>query len=241
MIGVSETPPVTGSSTITNSRWKSDSTCFEVQIHFFSVFVNDLVELKSQRFPFLNKVLQKKAHTMELVAEAAKMKKGNQELRKGKLCLPFKVFQELNYWTYTSEIFPTVGRLPSAFGGMFPHLVSLLLWGNQLTGPLPSSISNCTRLTNLQMNKNSFSGKLTIDFSKLKDIYFITIGYSNFGSKEADEMKFVDSLKNCTALQILDLSYCNFVGVLPGSIGNLSSQLSYLSLEENQMEAFQFQ
>ncbi|KAL8224620.1 hypothetical protein R6Q59_000439 [Mikania micrantha] len=127
------------------------------------------------------------------------------------------------------------GRLPSAFGGMFPHLVSLLLWGNQLTGPLPSSISNCTRLTNLQMNKNSFRGKLTIDFSKLKYIYFITIGYSNFGSKEADEMKFVDSLKNCTALQILDLSYCNFVGVIPGSIGNLSSQLNYLSLEENQL------
>ncbi|KAM0068540.1 putative protein kinase RLK-Pelle-LRR-XII-1 family [Helianthus debilis subsp. tardiflorus] len=118
---------------------------------------------------------------------------------------------------------------------MLPQLVSLYLWGNQLTGPLPPTISNCSRLSDLQMNKNKFSGKLMIDFSKLRDIYFITIGSNNFGSKEIDEMKFINSLENCTKLKYLDISDCNFQGVLPSSIGNLSDQLSYLSLELNQL------
>ncbi|KAF5799398.1 putative protein kinase RLK-Pelle-LRR-XII-1 family [Helianthus annuus] len=127
------------------------------------------------------------------------------------------------------------GSLPLALGTMLPQLVSLYLWGNQLTGPLPPTISNCSRLSDLQMNKNKFRGKLTIDFSKLRDIYFITIGSNNFGSKEIDEMKFINSLENCTKLKYLDISDCNFQGVLPSSIGNLSDQLSYLSLELNQL------
>ncbi|KAI3705408.1 hypothetical protein L1987_75645 [Smallanthus sonchifolius] len=127
------------------------------------------------------------------------------------------------------------GSLPLAVGAMFPHLVSLLLWHNKLTGPLPPSISNCSRLTNLQMNQNNFSGKLRIDFSKLKDIYFISIGSNNFGSKELDELKFISSMKNCTELEIVDLSDSNFQGVLPRSIGNLSNKLHYLSLEQNQL------
>ncbi|MFS7956949.1 putative non-specific serine/threonine protein kinase [Helianthus anomalus] len=105
------------------------------------------------------------------------------------------------------------GSLPLALGTMLPQLVSLYLWGNQLTGPLPPTISNCSRLSDLQMNKNKFRGKLTIDFSKLRDIYFITIGSNNFGSKEIDEMKFINSLENCTKLTYLDISDCNFQGV----------------------------
>ncbi|KAI7736772.1 hypothetical protein M8C21_016419, partial [Ambrosia artemisiifolia] len=116
------------------------------------------------------------------------------------------------------------GNLPLALGSMLPNLVSLFLWGNQLTGPLPPSISNCSRLSNLQMNKNKFSGKLAIDFSKLRDIYFITIGSNNFGSKEVDEMKFVNSLENCTKIKYLDISDCNFQGVLP------------ISIEQNQLQ-----
>ncbi|KAI3809458.1 hypothetical protein L1987_25434 [Smallanthus sonchifolius] len=127
------------------------------------------------------------------------------------------------------------GSLPLAFGAMFPHLVSLLLWHNQLTGPLPPSISNCSRLRDLQMNQNNFSGKLTIDFSKIKDMYFISIGSNNFGSKEVDDLKFISSMKNCTELEIVDLSDSNFQGVLPRSIGNLSNKVHYLSLEQNQL------
>ncbi|KAI3809455.1 hypothetical protein L1987_25430 [Smallanthus sonchifolius] len=127
------------------------------------------------------------------------------------------------------------GSLPTAIGTMLPNLVLVQLWGNQLTGPLPPSISNCSRLLGLELLENNFSGKLTIDFAKLRDISFLSLGSNTFGSKEADAMKFIDTLKNCTKLEILDLGYCAFKGLLPRSIGNLSNQLQHLHLGENQL------
>ncbi|KAD5961713.1 hypothetical protein E3N88_13186 [Mikania micrantha] len=127
------------------------------------------------------------------------------------------------------------GSLHTTIGRMFPYLAFLQLWGNQLTGPLPSSVSNCSRLIHFEVFENKFSGKLTIDFSKLRDIYYINLRDNLFGSNEPDEMKFIDSLKNCTGLLRLELGNCNFQGVIPWSIGNLSSQLNYLRLYGNHL------
>ncbi|KAL7611581.1 hypothetical protein Lser_V15G08891 [Lactuca serriola] len=125
------------------------------------------------------------------------------------------------------------GSLPSAMGEMLPRLEFLQLRNNQLTGPLPPSISNCSKLRFLEVNYNNFSGKLKIDFTKLKDIYFISLGDNIYGSGEVDDMKFIDTLKNCSRLKILSLNNCKFQGVLPTSIGNLSDQISILALDRN--------
>ncbi|XP_042755727.1 receptor kinase-like protein Xa21 [Lactuca sativa] len=115
---------------------------------------------------------------------------------------------------------------------MLPYLVYLQLWGNQLSGPLPPSISNCSKLEHLEVTANYFSGKL-IDFAKLKDIYQISLGVNTFGFGETDDMKFIDTLKNCSRLDVLLLDDCRFQGALPTSIGNLSDQLSFLHLGRN--------
>ncbi|PWA58814.1 leucine-rich repeat protein [Artemisia annua] len=128
------------------------------------------------------------------------------------------------------------GSLPLEIGNQLPNLVWLQLRNNELTGVLPPSISNCSKLRILETFDNNFSGKLTIDFSKLRDITYILLAKGNFhGRGEADDMRFIDSLKNCTKLVALDLGECNFIGVLPISIGNLSDQLSKLSLRDNQL------
>ncbi|GJW67608.1 leucine-rich repeat protein [Tanacetum coccineum] len=128
------------------------------------------------------------------------------------------------------------GSLPLGIGNELPNLEWLQLWGNELTGVLPPSISNCSKLGYLEMSENNFSGKLTIDFSKLRDIYIIRLQHNNFhGRGKADDMSFMDSLKNCTRLKELVLVNCNLIGVLPISIGNLSDQLSSLSLGNNQL------
>uniref|UniRef100_A0A251UW39 non-specific serine/threonine protein kinase n=1 Tax=Helianthus annuus TaxID=4232 RepID=A0A251UW39_HELAN len=127
------------------------------------------------------------------------------------------------------------GGLYSAIGARLPNLVFFQLWGNQLSGPLPASISNCTSLELLELGKNKFSGPLKVDFSKLTNMYIINIDGNLFGSKEADEMKFIDSLKNYTRLQMLSLAKCKFQGVLPRSIGNLSNQLQELWFADNQL------
>ncbi|KAK9048157.1 hypothetical protein SSX86_032880 [Deinandra increscens subsp. villosa] len=127
------------------------------------------------------------------------------------------------------------GSLPPALGAMLPHLVTLQLRNNQLSGRLPASISNCSKLVLLEVAVNNFSGKMSIDFTKLRDIRIVFFGDNNYGRGEADEMKFIDSLTNCSKLEHLGFSDCNFQGVLPRSIGNLSSQLSYLDLARNQL------
>ncbi|KAI3721126.1 hypothetical protein L2E82_32130 [Cichorium intybus] len=125
------------------------------------------------------------------------------------------------------------GSLPLALGVMLPNLEFLQLRNNQLTGPLPPSISNCSQLKILEVNNNSFSGKLTIDFAKLTNINYLALGINTYGFGEANDMQFFDTLKNCSKLETLYLYNCQFQGVLPTSIGNLSDQLSYLNLGEN--------
>nr|GEZ80632.1 protein kinase-like domain-containing protein [Tanacetum cinerariifolium]GEZ83656.1 protein kinase-like domain-containing protein [Tanacetum cinerariifolium] len=111
------------------------------------------------------------------------------------------------------------GSLPSKVGNQLPNLKWLQLRTNELTGVLPPSISNCSKLEYLEMSFNNFSGKLAIDFSKLRDIYSIKLQDNNFhGRGEADDMKFIHSLRNCTKLGELVLSKCNLIGVLPISI-----------------------
>ncbi|KAI3519851.1 hypothetical protein L1887_09068 [Cichorium endivia] len=126
-----------------------------------------------------------------------------------------------------------IGTLPLA--ATLPHLVYLQLWGNQLNGPLPVWISNCSKLEHFEVTANNFSGKLTIDFSKLKDIYQIGLGVNTFGFGETDDMKFIDTLKNCSRLEVLLLDDCKFQGALPTSIGNLSHQLTFLHLGRNHL------
>ncbi|GKD77027.1 leucine-rich repeat protein, partial [Tanacetum coccineum] len=110
------------------------------------------------------------------------------------------------------------GRIPSDIGGTLPNLEWLQLRDNKLTGVLPPSISNCSKLGLLEMGNNNFSGKLTIDFSNLQDIYNIYFYNSFHGRGEANDMTFIDSLKNCTRLVSLNLYNCNLIGVLPTSI-----------------------
>ncbi|GKE71729.1 kinase-like domain-containing protein, partial [Tanacetum coccineum] len=141
----------------------------------------------------------------------------------------------------TGGIPPFLGNITSmekfsacenSFSGSIPHsifnlslLVNLSLSENHLTGSLPSEIGF------LEMGNNSFSGKLTIDFSKLRDIYLLRLQYNNFHARgEADDFRFVDSLKNCTKLVWLELVNCNLIGVLPISIGNIFQGIIPLSL-----------
>ncbi|GJV96786.1 kinase-like domain-containing protein [Tanacetum coccineum] len=128
------------------------------------------------------------------------------------------------------------GSLPTEMGNQLPNLEFLQLRDNEINGVLPPSISNCSKLYYLEMGNNRFSGKLNIDFSLLRDINIIRLHYNNFhGLGEADDMRFVDSLKNCTKLVRLSLLNCNLIGVLPISIGNLSHQLIYLNLGNNKL------
>lgn len=125
------------------------------------------------------------------------------------------------------------GSLPRSLGLKLPRLQHLQLRDNQFSGLLPSSLSNCSELESLGMERNNFSGKIEISFNQLPNLWLVTLFLNNFGSGEQDEMKFVDSLVNCTNLHVLDLNSNQLEGLLPKSIANLSTQLFYMSLGGN--------
>ncbi|GJR46896.1 leucine-rich repeat protein [Tanacetum coccineum] len=123
------------------------------------------------------------------------------------------------------------GSLPLEIGNQLPNIEYIQLRDNKLTGVVAPSISNCSKLRHLEISNNSLSGKLTIDFSKLGYINDIYLGSNNFhGRGEADDMRFIDSLKNCTRLVYLYLDNCNLIGVLPISIGPIPDAIGNLSL-----------
>nr|GEV06995.1 leucine-rich repeat protein [Tanacetum cinerariifolium] len=111
-------------------------------------------------------------------------------------------------------------------------LVNLSFAENHLTGSLPSEI------VYLEMANNKFSGKLTIDFSKLRDIDTIRLQYNNFhGREEADDMSLSGSIpldiKDLKMLSYLDLSYNNLSGTITSSLGNENER--FLKVSYNQL------
>lgn len=127
------------------------------------------------------------------------------------------------------------GSLPTNLGLLFPHLTRLQLSENFFHGPIPFSLSKAYNLEMIELFNNSFSGKVTVDFGSMKNLSYLNLGFNDLGSGEPDEMSFLDSLTNCSGLQSLTLGVNRFKGLLPDSMGNLSTGLERVILDSNQL------
>nr|XP_043633389.1 probable LRR receptor-like serine/threonine-protein kinase At3g47570 [Erigeron canadensis] len=125
------------------------------------------------------------------------------------------------------------GSLPKDIGLELPNLEKFNIWGNKFTGSIPFSFSNCSYLLDLVLNINNFTGKVNIDFRRMPNLRLVALNKNNLGNLEPDSMNFIDSMVGCSKLKELYLDFNQFTGVLPSSIGNLSSQLTILSFENN--------
>nr|XP_043618791.1 receptor kinase-like protein Xa21 [Erigeron canadensis] len=61
----------------------------------------------------------------------------------------------------------------------------------------------------------------------------MSLGFNNFGSGESDEMDFINTLSNCSKLEILDVGGNNLRGILPESLAKFSAKLYFLRLSSN--------
>ncbi|GMY12462.1 receptor kinase-like protein Xa21 [Fagus crenata] len=125
------------------------------------------------------------------------------------------------------------GSLPTDLFLTLPHLQWFKIDGNQFTGSLPISLANASELRRLEVELNNFTGKISVNFGGLQRLEWLFIWENNLGSGDADEMDFFQSLVNCSSLQILDLSVNQFKGMMPTILGNLSTQLTGFSIDEN--------
>ncbi|MFS8013082.1 putative protein kinase RLK-Pelle-LRR-XII-1 family [Helianthus anomalus] len=125
------------------------------------------------------------------------------------------------------------GDLPKDIGLRLPNLELFEIAGNKFTGTVPFSFSNCSKLVELGLSVNSFTGKININFSQMPYLWLLGLDVNGLGSSQPDEMNFIDSMVNCSNLEILLVHDNKLRGVLPSSLGNLSSQVTTLSFAGN--------
>ncbi|XP_058181794.1 putative receptor-like protein kinase At3g47110 isoform X2 [Rhododendron vialii] len=128
------------------------------------------------------------------------------------------------------------GSLPQDIGLTLPNLRRISIGANKMRGLFPVSFSNASRLTALDLSISYLSGPVPHDLGrKMKDLDWLNFGDNNLGSGDASDLRFIDSLTNCTKLRHLDFYENGFRGILPTSIANFSGQLNMLDAGENQL------
>ncbi|CAA2992598.1 probable LRR receptor-like serine threonine-kinase At3g47570 [Olea europaea subsp. europaea] len=96
-----------------------------------------------------------------------------------------------------------------------------------LSGKLPNSIANSSKLTTIFLRQNNFNGPIPNFLGNLRFIERLVLSENNFIS-ESPELNFITSLTNCRYLKLLSFSNNPLNGILPLSIGNLSTSLQHL-------------
>ncbi|MBA0752903.1 hypothetical protein Gogos_021652 [Gossypium gossypioides] len=97
-------------------------------------------------------------------------------------------------------------------------------------GFIPSTISNLTRLTILDISANYLSGEIPSDmFERLSKLQDLDLSLSWIRTS------IPMSLFKCKELQIMKLANCALGGILPKEIGNLT-MLRSLDLSFNEIE-----
>ncbi|CAN4118776.1 unnamed protein product [Withania somnifera] len=144
----------------------------------------------------------------------------------------------------------------------WPHIIctgsriqQIQVMGLGLRGPLPQKFNQLSKLTNLGLQRNQFSGKLP-SFSGLSELRYAFLDFNHFDSIPSDFFNGLVSLEvlalddnplNATSgwylpnelqssaqLTNLTLMNCNLAGSLPEFLGNMSS-LDVLLLSKNRL------
>ncbi|XP_049394464.1 putative receptor-like protein kinase At3g47110 [Solanum stenotomum] len=141
------------------------------------------------------------------------------------------------------------GNIPGSIGNL-TSLEELYLSYNNLEGEVPaslarltklrllrlsSSLANASKLRELDFPLNNFTGNIPKGFGNLRNLLWLNVWSNHLGYGKHDDLDFVNSLTNCSSLQMLHFGGNQFGGTLPHSVGNLSSQLQRLLFFENRI------
>ncbi|CAK9133866.1 unnamed protein product [Ilex paraguariensis] len=149
--------------------------------------------------------------------------------------IPHSVLNISSLVTFSLPFNQLHGSLPLDLGFTLPNLQVIDVGHNGFSGILPVSLSNASNLVEFDVTGSNFTGKVSIDFGGLSDLSLLILTSNPLGKGEADDLSFLNSLTRCRNLKMLDLGDCQFGGVLPDSIANLSTDLWALRLGNNQL------
>ncbi|XP_068638405.1 putative receptor-like protein kinase At3g47110 [Aristolochia californica] len=127
------------------------------------------------------------------------------------------------------------GRISPDLGLRLPNLQGLYMAKNFFNGPIPVSLPNASYLEEIYFTNNDFTGPAPLNLGTLKGLRILSLGGNLLGNGEADDLKFITSLTNCSFLQEFTIHENRFGGVMPNSIANMSGQLYRLGLGLNRI------
>ena len=119
-------------------------------------------------------------------------------------------------------------------GHSLPNRQFLLLWANRLTGTIPNSITNASKLIGLDLNSNSLSGQIPNTLGNLRHLTTLNIraNYLTTETSSNGEWSFLSSLTNCNKLRALSLGSNPLNSILPPLIGNFSASFQQFYAHE---------
>ncbi|KAE8726271.1 putative leucine-rich repeat receptor-like serine/threonine-protein kinase [Hibiscus syriacus] len=128
------------------------------------------------------------------------------------------------------------GEIPLTSKCSLVELRFLLLWSNRLVGRVSQALSNSSKLQWLDMESNKLSGELPSDIiRKMPQLQFLYLSYNDFVSHDGNTNlePFFASLLNSSNFQELELAGNNLGGQIPPIIGDLSTNLVQIHLDDN--------
>lgn len=128
------------------------------------------------------------------------------------------------------------GEIPLKNDCELKELRFLLLWSNHFVGQVPPALSNSSKLEWLDLESNMLSGELPSNIvRKMPLLQFLYLSYNDFVSHDDNTNlePFFNSLVNSSNFQELELAGNNLGGQIPFSIGDLSTKLVEIHLDQN--------
>jgi len=122
------------------------------------------------------------------------------------------------------------GPIPSEIGTRLTKLEALLLFGTNLQGRIPASLTNLSRLERLEIGSRDLGGAIPQELGKLDQLRVLNLAASAFVT---GKFSIFEALSNCTKLETLQLSDNRLTGTLPPAVGQLSQTLTLLNVEKN--------
>ena len=119
------------------------------------------------------------------------------------------------------------GPIPASLGDL-TDLTLLSLRDNNLTGPIPASLGKLTNLTRLYLYENELTGKIPTELGDLTKLTELSLRDNNLSGA------IPAALGNLTNLTTLTLYANNLTESIPAALGNLT-RLTVLALSRNQL------